>query len=129
MEAVITVPRNRDFSAVAEALRTVGEVKYSEDFEIAMVKTRSATAKLFGGGQISVTSKRKEDAEIMFEKSVKSLLRAQMCTSCGICTKKCGRRAIHIKGGFHVDPNRCNSCGRCETSCMISHYYDKIIEN
>ena len=127
MEAVVTVPRSRDFSSVAEALRTVGEVKYSDDFEIALVKTKAGTAKLFGGGQVSVTSKRKEDAEPLFERSVKSLLRAQMCTSCGICAKKCARRAIKIKDGFHVDPNKCNSCGRCESSCMVSHYYDKII--
>ena len=127
MEAVVTVPRSRDFSAVADALRTVGEVKYSEDFEIALVKTKAGTAKLFGGGQVSVTSKRKEDAEPLFERSVKSLLRAQMCTSCGICAKKCARHAIRIKDGFHVDANRCNACGRCESSCMVSHYYDKII--
>lgn len=127
MEAVVTVPRNRDFSAMEDALRTVGEAKYSDEFEIAMVKTRNGTAKVFGGGQVSVTSKVQKDAENLFERTVKALFRAQMCTSCGICAKKCSRRAIRIDGGLHVDPNRCNSCGRCESSCMVSHYYDKLV--
>lgn len=127
MEAIVNVPRNRDFSSVADALRTVGDVRYSEDYEIAMVRTKAGTAKLFGGGQVSVTSKRREDAEPLFERAVKSLLRAQMCTSCGICAKRCTRHAIRIKDGLHVDPKRCTSCGRCESSCMVSHYYDKIV--
>lgn len=127
MEAVVTVPRAHDFSAVADALSTIGDVRYSEDFEIALVKTKTGTAKLFGGGQVSVTSKRPADAEALFERSVKALLRAQMCTSCGICAKKCPRHAIRIKDGLHVDRERCNSCGRCESSCMVSHYYDKIV--
>ena len=127
MEAVVTVPRAHDFSAVADVLSTIGDVRYSEDFEIALVKTKTGTAKLFGGGQVSVTSKCPADAEALFERSVKALLRAQMCTSCGICAKKCPRHAIRIKDGLHVDRERCNSCGRCESSCMVSHYYDKIV--
>ncbi len=127
MEAVVTIPRTRDFSVVEDALRTVGEVKYSDEFEIAMVKTKKGTAKLFGGGQVSVNSKEQRDAEPLFERSVKALLRAQMCTSCGICAKKCPKHAIRIKDGLHVDEKRCNSCGRCESSCMVSHYYDKIV--
>ena len=126
-EAVVTVPRSRDFSAVADALRTIGDVRYSEEFEIALVRTEDATAKLFGGGQISVTSKTQKCAEEMFERAVKALLRAQMCTSCGICEKRCPQHAITIDDGLHVDPGRCTSCGICESSCMVAHYYDKLI--
>ena len=127
VEAIVNVPRARDFSSVEDALRTVGDVKYSQEFEIALVKTKDSTAKLFGGGQVSVTSKSLEGAKQMFERAVKALLRAQMCTSCGICAKKCPRHAITIKDGLHVDPNRCNSCGSCEASCMVAHYYDKVL--
>ena len=127
VEAIVNVPRARDFSSVEDALRIVGDVKYSQEFEIAPVKTKDSTAKLFGGGQVSVTSKSLEGAKQMFERAVKALLRAQMCTSCGICAKKCSRHAITIKDGLHVDPNRCNSCGSCEASCMVAHYYDKVL--
>ena len=127
VEAIVNVPRARDFSSVGDALRTVGDVKYSQEFEIALVKTIDSTAKLFGGGQVSVTSKTLDGAKDMFERAVKALLRAQLCTSCGICAKKCPRHAITIKDGLHVDPNRCNSCGSCEVSCMVAHYYDKVL--
>lgn len=127
VEAIVTVPRARDFSAVEDALRTIGDVRYSSEFEIALVKTRGGTAKLFGGGQVSITSKTLDGSKELFERSVKALLRAQMCTSCGICEKRCPRHAIRIKDGLHVDRDRCNSCGVCESSCMVAHYYDKII--
>ena len=127
VEAIVNVPRSRDFSSIEDALRTVGEVRYSDEFEIALCKNKDSTAKLFGGGQVSVTSKSLEGAKRMFEKAVKALLRAQMCTSCGICAKKCPKHAITIRGGLHVDPDRCNSCGSCESSCMVAHYYDKVL--
>lgn len=127
VEAIAKMPRSRDFSSVAEALRTIGEVRYSDEFEIAMVKTKGATAKLFGGGEISVVSNTLEGAETMFERAAKALLRAQMCTSCGICAEKCPRRAIIIKDGLRIDPEKCNSCGICEGSCMVVHYYDKMM--
>ena len=129
MEAVASIPRSRDFSYVEDALRTVGDVRYSRDFEMALLKTPMGRAKLFGGGQISVTAPDGRNAEKVFEKAVKSLLRAQMCTQCGICVKGCPRHAIHISGGMRVDPGRCNSCGRCERSCMVVHYYDKLIQS
>ncbi len=126
MEAVVTIPKNREFSAIEDALRTIGDVKCSDEFEIALLKTPKGTVKIFGGGQVSVTSKMQDDAGYLFERAVKAMLRAQMCTSCGICAKKCRRHAIRIDKGLHVDPNRCISCGECEESCMVVHYYDKI---
>ncbi len=129
MEAVINVNRERDFSYVEDALRTVGEVKYSPEYEIALLKTPIGRAKLFGGGQVSVTAPDAKNAKKVFEKAVKALIRAEMCTECGICAKKCPRRAITIKGGMRVDPERCNSCGRCAESCMVIHYYDKLMES
>lgn len=126
MEAVVSIPRKRDFSAIEDSLRTIGDTRYSDDFELALLKTKNGTAKLFGGGQVSITSKDARSAEELFERSVKALLRSQLCTECGICVKACQRRAIKISNGFHVDKERCISCGKCEKSCMVMHYYDKI---
>lgn len=126
VEAVATVPRNRDFSYVADALVTIGDVKYSAEFETAVLSTPRGRAKVFGGGQISVTAGSRDDAAGLFERTVKSLLRAQLCTRCGICAKSCPRKAIVIDGGMRVDPRRCDHCGICERSCMVVHYYDKM---
>ncbi|MCQ2084715.1 MAG: phosphoadenosine phosphosulfate reductase family protein [archaeon] len=127
MEAIATVPRNRDFAYVEDALRTIGEVKYSPEFEIALVKMKTGRARLFGGGQVSVTADDAKGAEKTFEKAVKALIRAELCTQCGICAKTCPRKAIRIKGGMKVDAEKCISCGKCESSCMVVHYYDKIM--
>jgi len=129
MEAVVNVQRTRDFSYAEDALRTVGDVKYSSEFEIALLKMPVGRAKLFGGGQVSVTAPDAKSAKRVFEKAVKALIRAEMCTECGICQKGCPRKAITIKGGMRVDPNRCTSCGKCEKSCMVVHYYDKLMES
>jgi len=127
VEAIVTLPRKRDFSFIEDSLRTVGQVKYSDDFEIALMKNKNGTAKLFGGGQVSITSSDKAKAEELFDRSVKALLRSQLCTECGICARSCNRRAIRIKNGFRTDPEKCNSCGKCEASCMVVHYHDKMI--
>ena len=129
MEAIVNVQHSRDFFYVEDALRTVGEVKYSAEFEIALLRMPIGRAKLFGGGQVSVTAPDGKNAKKVFERAVKALIRAELCTECGICAKKCPRKAITIKGGMRVDPGRCNSCGRCEPSCMVIHYYDKLMES
>jgi len=126
MEAVIDVPSKRDFSFVEDALSVIGDVRYSPEFEIALLKVKNGRSKLFGGGQISVTAETEKDAEMIFERTAKALIRAEMCTECGICAKGCPRKAVTIKGGFKVDQKRCNRCGKCERSCMVVHYYDRI---
>ena len=128
VEAVVTVPRVRDFSYTADALRTVGDTKYSDEYEIALLKLPIGRARLFGGGQVSVNAPDERNARTVFERSVKALIRAMMCTECGICAEGCPRKAIRISGGMRVDPVRCNSCGRCERSCMVVHYYDKLMD-
>ena len=129
MEAIVNVPHNRDFSYVEDALRTVGDVKYSSEFEIALLKMPNGRAKIFGGGQVSITAPDAKNSKKVFERAVKALIRAELCSECKICEKRCPRHAITIKGGMRVDPNKCNSCGRCEESCMVVHYYDKLMES
>ena len=129
VEAVVRVQRTRDFAYVEDALRTVGDVKYSPEYEIALLRTPIGKAKLFGGGQVSVTAPDGKNARKVFEMAVKALIRAEMCTECGICAKSCPRHAIVISGGMKVDPERCTACGRCESSCMVVHYYDKLMED
>ena len=56
IEGVLILPKKRDFSRVGETLKTVGKVKFSEEFEIALVKNREGTVKVFGGGQVVATA-------------------------------------------------------------------------
>ena len=126
-EGVLSVPRKRDFSRVVEALKTVGKVKYSKDYEIALVKAKDATLKVFGGGQIVATGPSPERAQEVFEAGAKALLRSQLCTQCGICLRNCRTKAITLDKGIVVDEERCTSCGRCAEACVVAHYYDKLV--
>jgi phosphoadenosine phosphosulfate reductase len=127
-EGVLSVPQKRDFSKVVEALKTVGPVKYSKDYEIALVKTKDSTLKVFGGGQIVATAPSPEKAQRIFEAGAKALLRAQLCTECGICVRNCRSRAITLDHGIVVNEERCTSCGKCAEACVVAHYYDKLVK-
>lgn len=127
MEGLLTLPRRRDFSRIVNTLRTVGKVKFTPEFEIALVKDKECTLKVFGGGQIVATGPTSEKTQKIFERGAKAFLKAQLCTRCGICAKQCRQKAIHIEDGPIVDPERCDHCGRCDEACVVAHYYDKLV--
>jgi phosphoadenosine phosphosulfate reductase len=127
IEGVISLPVKRDFSRVAEALKVLGKVRYSDEYQIALVRKGDATLKVFGGGQVTAIASTREEADDLFDLGVKSLLRAQMCSECGICVKSCPREALEISGGPKVDESRCTHCGKCIESCVVAHYFDKLV--
>jgi phosphoadenosine phosphosulfate reductase len=127
VEGVIAVPRKRPFSKVAETLKCLGATRYVDEFQIAVTKIGDATLKVFGGGQVVSTAPTPEKAGAIFEAGVKSFLRAQLCTMCGICVKNCARKAITLDEGPRIDEERCSHCGKCIEACVVAHYYDKLI--
>ena len=128
IEAVASIPRKRDFARVADMLKTVGQVRYSGEYEIALVRTEDSTVKVFGGGQIVATGPTPERAERAFEASVKAFLRSQLCAVCRICAKNCRKRAITIgDDGPKVNEALCTHCGKCSEACVVAHYYDKLV--
>ena len=127
IEGVLILPKRRDFSRIGETLKTVGKVKLSEEFEIALVKSREGTVKVFGGGQVLSTAPTEAAARKLFESGVKAILKAQMCTRCNICVKNCPQHAIRIEDGPVIIEERCNQCGRCTDACVVAHYYDKLV--
>ncbi|WP_400208389.1 phosphoadenosine phosphosulfate reductase domain-containing protein [Candidatus Methanomassiliicoccus intestinalis] len=127
-EGILTAPCEHGFAMTAEMLKTVGAVKYSPEYDIALVKVKGGTLKVFGGGQIVATAPTQAEAEKLFENGAKAVLRAQLCTDCGICVKNCPSRAIKFTNG-HVEINdqRCTHCGKCAAACVVAHYYDKLV--
>jgi len=113
---------------VAEALKTVGKVKFSPEFEVVMVKTKGGTLKMFGGGHISAIAPTKEEAERLFRAGAEAFLRGQLCTSCRICERNCRFKAITADGQLKVDERLCQQCGECARACVVAHYYDKLVQ-
>ena len=127
MEGVLTIPHKRDFSQVAEVLKTIGKVRYSPEFEVAMVKTKDGTLKMFGGGHISAIAPTLEKAEGLFRAGAEAFLRGQLCTNCRICEHNCKFGAITADGTIKVNEYQCRQCGKCSEGCVVAHYYDKLV--
>jgi phosphoadenosine phosphosulfate reductase len=128
VEAVLRMPESKGLRQVAEHLKTVGDVKLVEDFGVAMVASKKGDAKVFAGGQISAVGETPKDATELFDKVARAVLRANMCTRCGICERACPTTAISMKptGPTLIDAGRCNQCGKCSESCVVAHYFDKL---
>lgn len=126
IEASLTVPQNHPFQAVAGALCMVGDVKYSEDLGMAVIKTDKGRCTVFAGGHIMIIAGKKE-AEELLDKVVETVLRVQTCTRCGICEKRCKRGAIKVENTIVVDKKRCNSCGRCAEGCIVADRASKML--
>lgn len=125
IEATLTVPQNHPFSAVAGALRMLGEVKYEEDLGAAVVKTDYGRATAFANGHILIIAGKLE-AEEMLRKVSETILRVQMCTRCRICMKNCNQGAITVNDTITIDENKCNRCGKCASGCIAADQAAKI---
>ena len=126
VEAVLEMPQARGLRQTAELLGTIGEVELVEDFGVAMLKSKSGSAKVFAGGQISAVSDDPKNATTLFDDVARAVLRANMCTKCGICVRSCPTGATRLEDSITVDEGRCNQCGKCADSCVVAHYFDKL---
>jgi len=128
VEGIITLPAGLNFPSLVEMLKTAGKVRYSEEYQIALIRSGQSSLKIFGGSQIVAVAASKREAERLFMKGVRAVVRSYMCTLCGICERSCPRKAITIKSYPLVDETKCICCGECEDVCVVSHYFDKILE-
>lgn len=126
VDAVIETPESVGIRQMAELAKSVGMTSVVEDFGVAMVRSKRASAKVFAGGQITVVGETTEDASELFDKVARALLRASMCTKCGICVRACPQDAIILKDRIRIDDEKCTRCGKCADSCVVAHYFDKL---
>ncbi len=126
VEAVLKTPQTTSLKHVAELLKTIGEVDLVEEFGVSMVRSGKATAKVFAGGQIAVVADTSKAAAELFDRVARAVLRANMCTKCGICVRTCPNNAPELKEALHIEEAKCDACGRCTESCVVAHYFDRL---
>jgi phosphoadenosine phosphosulfate reductase len=126
VEGVLDMPKQPSIARVGEMLKAAGDVRLSEEFGVAMMDSGAARLRIFSGGQITAVADAPAEAEKLFERGARALLRASMCTMCGICEKTCKQRAISIDDEVTVSEDLCTQCGDCVESCVVAHYFDKL---
>ncbi len=126
VEAVLQMPEAKGLKETSELLKTVGEVKLVEDFGVAMVTSEDASSKVFAGGQLASVGKTPKDASGFFDRTARAVLRANLCTKCGICVRTCPSGSIRLDDTLTVDERKCTRCGKCAESCVVAHYFDKL---
>jgi len=127
LEANLTLPKQVPFERVANLLGTLGEVRYSEDMGVAIVRRGPVSAKLFESGQIVVTGPRTDTVRPFLRELVGVVLRASQCTKCNLCEKACRKNALVVRESPEVDLERCDQCGKCARSCVLVRYADKLV--
>lgn len=107
-------------------MRTIGDVSYSDNLGVLLVRAPRGSIKLYADGSIQIHSQNMDSADDLFQSSLEQLTRSAKCTGCGICEKACPREAITIKDDLiHVD-ERCDRCGKCTEVCVAVRYLDKM---
>jgi phosphoadenosine phosphosulfate reductase len=91
-----------------------------------MVTSEDASSKVFAGGQLASVGKTPKDASGFFDRTARAVLRANLCTKCGICVRTCPSGSIRLDDTLTVDERKCTRCGKCAESCVVAHYFDKL---
>ena len=126
VEAVLSTESPTDLRQVSEMLKVVGEAKHSEEFGVAMADRGKDRLRVFAGGQITAVAQTPKGASELFSDGARAVLRAGMCTKCGICVKSCPEGAIGLDDGVVVREDKCVRCGKCVEACVVAHYFDKL---
>jgi phosphoadenosine phosphosulfate reductase len=107
-------------------MNIIGEMVYSEELGLLMVKNKFANVKIFSSGSLVVNSEDKDTAESVFREVSRQLLKAHRCTCCRICVKTCPVNAISIDDGHVCVSEKCIRCGKCTDSCVVLRYENKL---
>ncbi|RLE50918.1 MAG: hypothetical protein DRJ21_01185 [Candidatus Methanomethylicota archaeon] len=116
-----------DINKVGDLAPVIGKRKISDTLKILLIKTEKGEITVHENGRISVTSKSQKDAEELFYKTLKIIIRASYCTLCGSCINVCPVNAVTLNNSPKVSESKCIRCGKCQEACPASSYIGRII--
>jgi phosphoadenosine phosphosulfate reductase len=119
--------RGVSLSEAADVMRMLGNVVYSPEMGVVLIKSRSCTVKFFASGNLKVTAADRKVADRMYRNACLQLLRIARCSGCGVCLNACTRGSIELKNGKIKIHDSCTGCGKCNESCVVVRYANRII--
>ncbi|MDF1531308.1 MAG: phosphoadenosine phosphosulfate reductase family protein [ANME-2 cluster archaeon] len=109
-----------------DMMKMVGEVRYSDDLGVLVVRTREGTVKVYADGTFQVNGGDRVTTERLFEVAARQLTKAVKCTGCRICEKACPRHALSFEDGHIRVDDGCDRCGKCDGVCVVTRYMGGI---
>lgn len=109
---------------VMDMLKMIGDVRYSEDLDVLVVRIPEGSVKVYADGTFQVNGEDKEKTERLFELAARQLARGIKCTACRICEKACPLNAISFVDGHIKVADGCSRCGVCDSVCVVMRYMD-----
>lgn len=76
--------------------------------------------------KIQALQEKKRD-EKSLELITKQIVRGERCANCGVCAASCPTGAIRLSGIPSVDTEKCIRCRQCFDSCVIHHYFNRMV--
>lgn len=129
VDAMLRLPAPLMLGRAANLLHMLGDVRYSEEMGVALVRKGGMSAKLFESGQIVITGPGPDDVRRFLQGIVGLAMRASMCSRCGICVRSCPKKALKLEDTApELDTSRCSRCLKCGRSCVLVHYTDRMVE-
>ncbi len=58
---------------------------------------------------------------------LKQIVRGERCANCGVCAASCPTGAIRLDGIPSVNTESCIRCRQCFDSCVIHHYFNRMV--
>ncbi|WEU41001.1 MAG: phosphoadenosine phosphosulfate reductase family protein [Candidatus Odinarchaeum yellowstonii] len=112
-----------DLGKISLSLLSIGSPKYSENLGVLYLKNKDYTLTLFAEGSLKLNIARKELEKEILDKIIKLIVRAIMCSECGICFKICPKSAIKTQSGeIIIDKAKCEGCLKCLENCPAVNY-------
>ncbi|MCL7413350.1 MAG: phosphoadenosine phosphosulfate reductase family protein [ANME-2 cluster archaeon] len=111
---------------IMEMMKMLGEVRYSEDLGVLVVRTQEGSVKVYADGTFQVNGGDRGTTEELFEVAARQLMKAVKCTGCRICEKACPKHAISFEDGHIRVEDGCDRCKKCDGVCVVTRYMGGI---
>lgn len=110
---------------VANLMNMAGEVTVSEDEGWAAVDGIT----VFDEGALMGKNADAEKLKEKVERVRRTVVKAEECVGCGVCTGRCSEGALRLElGRIHVEVGKCVHCGRCVEPCPAITFGDNAFD-